>query len=163
MRQDNKGFVKLLNGVREGKVSERDIAALNDRCVVSAEHPLPSDGIIPTKLYCVNTDVDTENLQRLADLPAVECVNEARDYWKEPMPAGTLALVKKKMADSIDKETPKSVRNGMMMSTEGEKSEEETERKTIGHDPLVNYTAPPDLPSILGMQSFPHCAPSNTV
>ena len=37
--------------------------------VALLEKPLPRDGIMPTKLYCKNANVDAENSAHLAKLP----------------------------------------------------------------------------------------------
>jgi hypothetical protein len=38
--------------------------------------PPPAEGIVPTKLYSVNLEVDRENLERLAELPGVHiCID----------------------------------------------------------------------------------------
>jgi len=109
-RQDHRDFVDLLTRVRLGQVDQHDIHGLNARCVISAKHPLPSDGIVPTRLYSLNKDVDEENEIRLAELEGKEIVCVARNTWKDNMPVGTLALVKKSMAESLSKEMPDEVR-----------------------------------------------------
>ena len=109
-RQDHGDFVDLLNKVRIGQIANEDIQGLNARCVISESHPLPSDGIIPTRLYSLNKDVDTENESRLAELEGKEVVCLAQNKWRENMPTGTLASVKKKMAESLSKEMPDEVR-----------------------------------------------------
>ena len=59
-------FARLLNEVRRGCCSEEAMAALRE-CVVSGK-PQPTDGILATRLYCTNRDVDAENNNRLAAL-----------------------------------------------------------------------------------------------
>jgi ATP-dependent DNA helicase PIF1 len=110
-RQDNRGdFVELLNKVRIGQMDHGDIAKLNAKCVIDDDkHPLPTDAILPTRLYSHNKDVDTENETQLAKLAGKEVVCQARDRWREALPLGTLALVKKKMADSLSKELPDAI------------------------------------------------------
>jgi len=109
-RQDHRDFVNLLHRVRLGQVDPQDLQGLNARCVISEQHPLPSDGIVPTRLYSLNKDVDAENEARLAELGGKEVVCVAQNKWKEAMPVGTLASVKKAMADSLSKEMPAEVR-----------------------------------------------------
>jgi hypothetical protein len=53
--------------VREGVVTAETCRIL-DACHTSVK-PLPNDGILPTKLYCKNKDVTTENNMRLEQLP----------------------------------------------------------------------------------------------
>ena len=109
-RQDNMEFISLLNKVRIGKVQESDINALNSKCLVSATNPLPTDGIVPTRLYVLNKDVDSENMTRLAELEGKEIVCKAMDEWRESMPIGTPASTKKMMMDSLSMEVPDEVR-----------------------------------------------------
>jgi len=109
-RQENKEFIDLLNKVRIGKVSPRDISQLNDRCLISKSHPIPTDGIIPTRLYVLNKDVDAINEARLAELKEKEMIIEAVNEWKESMPFGTPVAIKKTMADGLSKEMPDEVR-----------------------------------------------------
>ena len=109
-RQENENFISLLNKVRVGKVQDSDIRELNSRCLVSDTNPLPIDGIVPTRLYVLNKDVDSENESRLAELNSEEVVCEAIDKWRESMPLGTLAATKKKMKDGISMEMPDEVR-----------------------------------------------------
>jgi len=109
-RQENEEFVSLLNKVRIGTIQETDIRYLNSRCLISSTNPLPTDGIVPTRLYVLNKDVDSENVSRLAELNSEEVVCEAIDTWRESMPTGTLAATKKKMLDSLSMEMPDEVR-----------------------------------------------------
>jgi len=109
-RQGNEEFISLLNKVRVGDIQESDIRNLNQRCLVSETNPLPRDGILPTRLYVLNRDVDYENAARLEELETKEVVCKARDTWREDMPLGTLANVKKKMAESLDMELPDKIK-----------------------------------------------------
>jgi len=110
-RQGNdKRFVQFLNMVRIGNVNERILEDFNAKCKVSASHPLPTDGIVPTRLYVLNKDVDSENHARLAELKGKEIICKASNEWKETMPVGTLASVKRNMKDSIEKEMPEEIR-----------------------------------------------------
>ena len=59
-------FVSMLNELRRGVCTQRTIEAL-DLCH-NQRKPLPTDGILPTKLYCTNRDVDQENDERLRQL-----------------------------------------------------------------------------------------------
>ena len=63
---NDSGFVSLLNELRRGVCSQRTVEAL-DSCHVQHKPP-PTDGILPTQLYCTNRDVDQENEGRLRQL-----------------------------------------------------------------------------------------------
>ena len=74
------GFVGLLNELRRGVCSTSTIAALG-ACHVSQKAP-PTDGILPTQLYCTNRDVDQENTGRLRSLKGEGIVFTANDTFK---------------------------------------------------------------------------------
>lgn len=113
-RQDADGrgsrFVKFLNMVRVGSVTDEIMQSFNDKCLISPSHPLPTDGIVPTRLYSHNRNVDEENESRLAALEGQEVICNARDEWREKIPTGTPAPIKKSMKDSIEKEMPNEVK-----------------------------------------------------
>ena len=110
VRQENSEFITLLNDLRTGRIEEGAIRKLNGQCFISESHPLPVDGIVPTKLYCVNADVDSENVSRLEELEGEMRTSVAMDVWRQRLPAGTVASVKKKMIDSLEKEVLKEIR-----------------------------------------------------
>ena len=62
----DQSFVNILNELRVGVVS-KECSALFHSCHVH-QKPFPTDGIIPTKLFCTNRDVDKENEHRLSQL-----------------------------------------------------------------------------------------------
>lgn len=105
-RQENLEFVTLLNKVRVGEVNSVDVNLLNAKCLISETNPLPNDGILPTRLYVLNKDVDAENEMRLSEIQSEEIVCRAVDKWRESMPIGTTATTKKKMKESLDMELP---------------------------------------------------------
>lgn len=70
IRQSDAPFLSLLREVRLGICSSGTIETLS-ACHMSKKS-MPSDGIIPTKLYCTNSDVDGENLAQLALLGGEE-------------------------------------------------------------------------------------------
>ena len=70
----------------------------------------PTDGIVPTRLCVLNKDVDAVNESLLAELEDKEVICKAIDEWRENMPTGTLASVKKNEKDTIAKEMPDEVR-----------------------------------------------------
>eukprot|EP01132_Coremiostelium_polycephalum_P005078 gene5078-6321_t len=64
MRQKDETFIKILNGIRVGLVSE-DTVNILDKC----SKPLDiTNGILPTKLYATNAHVDDENNLELQSL-----------------------------------------------------------------------------------------------
>ncbi|CAJ1452228.1 unnamed protein product, partial [Effrenium voratum] len=76
-QQADAAFAEVLNEMRVGIVSEKANAMLAS-CHVKVKTP-PADGILPTRLYCLNRNVDAENAKRLAQLPGEEVVLRARD------------------------------------------------------------------------------------
>ena len=109
-RQEEGDFVNFLNKVRIGTVEQRDIFDLNQKCLVGTNNPLPNDGILPTRLYVLNQDVDSENSMRLEELEGKEVVCAAKDIWRQKMPLGTPASVKKKMIEGMSMQMPDEVR-----------------------------------------------------
>lgn len=104
IRQKDMQFINILNEVRVGKLSS-DSMPLLDACVVTKK-PLPTDGIIPTKLYCYNKDVDRENLNKLASLPGETLEITAVDMWKGVKPN---ANQKKSLLDTAEKAIPEKI------------------------------------------------------
>ena len=80
VRQNDPQFIQVLNSIRIGENNQQYLRML-DQCLIKNK-PLPVDGIIPTKLYCMNKDVDFENLQQLNQLPEEVVSIEATDLWK---------------------------------------------------------------------------------
>ncbi|GFR48015.1 hypothetical protein Agub_g9844, partial [Astrephomene gubernaculifera] len=75
-RQADALFASLLDDIRYG----RNAAAAVRRIVEACGRPLDcSDGIKPTRLYCVNRDVDCLNKQELDRLPGAEVELAGRD------------------------------------------------------------------------------------
>ena len=103
-QKDDRVYVNVLNEVRKGKICEDTVQLLNN-CLVTKK-PLPSDGIIPTMLYCYNAEVDKINLENLAKLPDAVHVLEATDRWVNKPPT---AAVQKTMKESISKSAPNEV------------------------------------------------------
>jgi ATP-dependent DNA helicase PIF1 len=58
-RGDSK-FVLLLNKFRTGQIGSLELDDINE-CHEDVFKGFPNDGILPTKLYCKNRDVDAEN------------------------------------------------------------------------------------------------------
>lgn len=79
-RQKDVDFVTFLNQVRLGRATEEMLEQLN-RCVVDVKPP-PDNGIVPTKLYSINAEVDAENSAKLAELPGPVHKLVAEDRWR---------------------------------------------------------------------------------
>eukprot|EP00026_Physarum_polycephalum_P002412 Phypoly_transcript_02418.p1 GENE.Phypoly_transcript_02418~~Phypoly_transcript_02418.p1 ORF type:complete len:933 (+),score=170.69 Phypoly_transcript_02418:169-2799(+) len=75
MRQTDPAFVKILNEIRRGLITDAAMVELRKCC-----RPfVTTDGIIPTKLYGVNRDVDKENETALESLPSEKVLFDATD------------------------------------------------------------------------------------
>jgi ribonuclease HI len=79
-RQSDNRFITLLNEIRLGNLSERSSRQL-EACHADVK-ALPNDGILPTRLYCLNRNVDAENQYHLDRLPAPDCVYTGDDQWQ---------------------------------------------------------------------------------
>jgi len=109
-RQERRSkFEVFLNMVRVGDVTPGIIRDFNAKCLLSGTRTLPDDGIVPTRIYTHNRDVDEENEARLAELEGDLIACAAVDEWREKMPAGTLASVKKGMKAGVAGEMPDAV------------------------------------------------------
>lgn len=81
MRQaGDKSFSSILNEIRRGSISDVSLRIIN-QCHVKIKEQ-PKDGIMPTKLYCKNVDVDKENAVRLQELTGNEHHFYAEDRYK---------------------------------------------------------------------------------
>ncbi|GMI41608.1 hypothetical protein TrCOL_g11895 [Triparma columacea] len=79
-RGDSK-FVNLLNKFRTGQIGSLELDDINE-CHEDVFKGFPNDGILPTKLYCKNRDVDAENRHHLAELKTKPITFRSRDVWK---------------------------------------------------------------------------------
>lgn len=102
-QKDDSAFVDILNEVRKGQISERSLKVLN-QCVVGIKAK-PTAGVVPTKIFCYNKDVDEENLKKLAELPGDVISAAAIDIWKSISTAST----KSSVIDSMNKIAPPSI------------------------------------------------------
>lgn len=110
-RQERRSrFEAFLNMVRVGDVATGVLRDFNAKCLISEAHPIPDDGIVPTRIYTHNRDVDGENEARLAALEGDVASCVAMDEWREKIPPGTPASVKKGMKAGIAAELPDEVR-----------------------------------------------------
>ena len=97
-------FINLLNQIRIGQCPNSITNAL-EACHVSRKS-LPSDGIVPTKLYCTNKNVDEENNRKLAQLPTKEVVFRATDEYK----GNYNQSQQNSLSQTMDKKTPSEIR-----------------------------------------------------
>jgi len=104
IRQKDMKFINILNTLRLGNVNQFIINILQT-CHV-ANKALPQDGIIPTKLSCINKDVDAENKQRLEELSGKETVLEARDKLVNSFAQLSKEAVLERLKDDIEKRVP---------------------------------------------------------
>ena len=104
VRQNDDNFAALLNEVRVGSLSDYHLEVLNS-CVVHHKTP-PTDGIVPTKLYSINKDVDKENLDRLMELPGDIVEVKATDVWQEQP---SVSSMKRTITDNVDRAIPDSI------------------------------------------------------
>ena len=100
VRQNDPAFMALLNEIRIGVCSAQTCAKLTD-CHTSVKG-VPMDGILPTKLYCTNSNVDEENLLQLAALPGAQRIMTAVDQWHS-QPSNEQA--RKHLLSTIDKKS----------------------------------------------------------
>lgn len=91
-------FISILNEVRRGRISQKSLDRLNV-CTVSRKER-PTDGIIPTKLFCYNVEADNENSKKLAELPGPVISVTAIDDWKVEPKA---IAAQQSMIDSMSK------------------------------------------------------------
>jgi len=103
-QKGDNAFLSLLHEVRVGICSAKSAKVLAN-CIVDKK-PLPLDGIIPTRLYCVNKDVDAENAVRLNQLDSPVKEIQSEDSWEENCgESGKLKIV-----DLMEKKAPKIIR-----------------------------------------------------
>mmetsp|Transcript_59082 Transcript_59082/g.125517 ORF Transcript_59082/g.125517 Transcript_59082/m.125517 type:complete len:595 (+) Transcript_59082:402-2186(+) len=97
-------FVNLLNRIRLGKCPD-DITRALQSCHISRKAP-PADGIVPTKLYCTNRNVDEENDRKLKQLPGIERAFRATDEFK----GAYTNEVRRNISQTMDKKVPSELR-----------------------------------------------------
>lgn len=96
-QQGDLNFIQLLTPVRIGLCSDATTAALA-ACHVDVKPP-PQDGILPSKLYCKNANVDAENDARLAALAGEEYAFPAIDQFKGDVTSDA----RQKLLEMVDK------------------------------------------------------------
>lgn len=114
-RQKDQDFVKYLNEVRVG-VASKAFLRLLDGCLVSKKAP-PEHGIVPTKLYAINKEVDTENTARLAELPGETVTLRAEDRWRtKPSKASMVPFFRTALNNLIPEEVQLKVGAQVMLT-----------------------------------------------
>lgn len=103
-QQGDDAFLSILREVRIGICSPSSAKALANCCM--EKKPMPLDGIVPTRLYCVNKDVDAENSVRLAQLDGPIKEIQAVDQWKENCPEAR----KQRVLDLMEKKAPSTLK-----------------------------------------------------
>jgi ATP-dependent DNA helicase PIF1 len=71
-RQTDPIYIKILQEIRRGTISEESIGYLEKRVLIGGERPLSKDGIIPTKLFPVRSKVDYINTTMYSKLEGPE-------------------------------------------------------------------------------------------
>lgn len=99
VRQDDEEFVKYLNEVRVGILSPSFQRQL--QLCMPPFKPKPNSGIIPTKLYATNIQVDNENTQHLLALPGETITMIAQDKWKKPPSKSSMTTMFKEGVEKI--------------------------------------------------------------
>ena len=100
-------FERFLSMVRDGSVTPDIVRDFNRKCLVDdVTNPLPDDGIVPTRIYTHNRDVDRENKVRLDELDGDEVPCEARDDWRESLPFDAPPSTRQGMKRAISAELP---------------------------------------------------------
>eukprot|EP00937_MAST-01D_sp_MAST-1D-sp2_P004008 g4008.t1 len=104
VRQRGDGaFVQLLGEVRQGRCSSATVARLR-ACHVSLKQRA-ADGVVATKLYCTNRNVDKENAARLAELRTPARVFAALDHVRDAPSSRTRAT----LLERADKKAPREL------------------------------------------------------
>jgi ATP-dependent DNA helicase PIF1 len=89
VRQKEELGVGLVNALRESATDKNGVVQLDQKWIELMDYlarPLKKrkDGILPTKLFCTNRDVDRENLAELDRLEGEEHIFLATDQGKDP-------------------------------------------------------------------------------
>ena len=74
-------YAAALDYVRMGSCTKEEIELIEGECAISEEHPLPTDGVEPTELFCRREDVASMNAEKLAALPGKEFSFQAEDVY----------------------------------------------------------------------------------
>ena len=106
-QQAGSAFERFLSMVRDGSVTPDIVRDFNRKCLVDdVTNPLPDDGIVPTRIYTHNRDVDRENKLRLDELNGDEVPCQAVDEWRESLPFDAPPSTRQGMKRAIAAELP---------------------------------------------------------
>jgi len=106
-QQAGSAFERFLSMVRDGSVTPDIVRDFNRKCLVDdVAHPVPDDGIVPTRIYTHNRDVDRENKLRLDELGGDEVPIQAVDEWRESLPFDAPPSTRQGMKRAIAAELP---------------------------------------------------------
>lgn len=89
IRQKESLALKFVNAIRESDTDKRGVVQLDSEWIELMDYlsrPLKTrkDGILPTRLYCKNKDVDRENMEELNRLPGEQHTFKATDTGTDP-------------------------------------------------------------------------------
>jgi ATP-dependent DNA helicase PIF1 len=99
-RQSEQLALDFVNALRESETDRKGVVQLDQKWIELMDYlarPLKKrkDGILPTKLFCTNRDVDRENLAELQNLPGKVqtylAVDAGRDPWRKDMETHCIA------------------------------------------------------------------------
>eukprot|EP00978_Attheya_sp_CCMP212_P047303 scaffold421301_cov52-Attheya_sp.AAC.13 len=99
-QEGNSDFIHALRQLRLGHCPT-EVAQLLATCHISRK-PLPTDDIVPTKLYCTNKNVDAENITKLQKLNGHQHTFESKDSFK----GNYSSSVERTLLQQIDKKSP---------------------------------------------------------
>mmetsp|Transcript_13757 Transcript_13757/g.16866 ORF Transcript_13757/g.16866 Transcript_13757/m.16866 type:complete len:559 (-) Transcript_13757:28-1704(-) len=103
-QKGNLEFINALCELRKGACSKK-IEQLLETCHVSRKS-LPTDGILPTKLFCTNKNVDLENNTRLDELTTPVRYFQSKDVFKD----NYTKSITKDLLDQIERKIPNFIR-----------------------------------------------------
>lgn len=108
-QQGNLEFIHALRQLREGKCP-RDVEELLATCHVSRK-PFIADGIIPTKLYCTNKNVDRENTTKLNTLQGRFHQFSSQDIFLAQQESNSRPSISTQhvLADQMEKQSPSAI------------------------------------------------------
>jgi len=99
-------FIRFLNKVRIGDIFSSDVERFND--LVASKGSVPSDGIVPTRLFCFNENVDKINNEELNRLDAEMYTWTAIDQWATEPPVHSSGM-QKKLKNSLAAEAKQKI------------------------------------------------------
>lgn len=100
MRQKEDLALQFLNALRDSDTDAKGVVQLDEKWIDLLDYlkrPLKprKDGILPTKLFCKNRDVDSENMRELkkleGDMHTFDAVDLGEDEWRKEIESHCLA------------------------------------------------------------------------